>query len=150
MRDALHDRVNGLNVEAAGGAHRHAADVFAELLAGGDRRAHEIAGSKPLDRFCAHQIAARKAVLREPRALIAATASAFDLKRRARPGVDRIDLADTGSIERMRFRNSEARAVELREAAAAGLDRQVGHLERLKQCPTGRIDSGRVLERPRP
>ena len=124
MRDALNDRINGLDVEAAGGAHRDTADLFADLLAAGDRSAHEIAGAKPLDRFRAHQIAARKAVLREPRALIAATAGAFNLKRRARPSMDRIDLTDAGGIERMRFRNTEARAVELREAAAADFDLQ--------------------------
>ena len=90
---------------------------------------------------------ARKAVLRESCALIAATAGAFDLKRRARPDVDRIDLADTRGIERMRLRKVETRAVKFRETATARLDLQAGRLDRFEECPAGRIDSGRVLER---
>ena len=94
--DALHDARRRLDVETAGSANCDAANVGSGFLSGRNDGANHVAGLKAADAFLFREIAARKAIGIQARALICAASCCLDRERRNCPIRERFDRANAG------------------------------------------------------
>lgn len=103
--NTLNDAGGALKVETARGPYRDPPDMHPGLLAGGHARDHPVAGLKAFDAFVAGEIAPWKTVAIDSGPLITAAARGFDLQRGLLPTAKRINLAHTGGVPGVGFRN---------------------------------------------
>ena len=146
--DTLNDAFGRLNVEGAAFTDRHASQVGSGLLPRGNGGLHHVARGEPVNAFLARQIAAREAVLVDPRALIAPPSRATDLKDAHPLGiVHPVHPARAERVEPVLFGNAERMAVELRQCARTRFDGKAEGLQRVEERPTRCVDRRRVRER---
>ena len=115
-----------LDIERATGPHCHSPFVDSAFEAKGYRGANHVPGGKPMHALVAHQVAPWKAKFIQARALVAASACAFERQCGFVPVCDVGDRAYAGGVECMCLGYVQACAVELGLPSTGGHYRQAG------------------------
>ena len=119
----MDNTVDGLDVEAAGGAHRYTTLAGSGLFALRHTGHNQISGLDTVSLFAAHEVPAGEYVPFQAGALEVAPARALDMQGGSRPVQQVTEDADTGGIKRRGLGHLQARGIERVSA-----DR--GHLQR--------------------
>ena len=146
--DAVYLAFRRLNDKASSRTDSHASPVGSGLLPRRDDGLHHVARGESVNSFLARQVAAREAVLVDPRALITPPSGAADFKNaHALEVVRTVDLTRAERIKPMLFRNAEGTSIEFRQRAGTPLHGKTECLERIEKRLARCVDCRRARER---